>query len=305
MNGPAGGKPGVIALRPIALGEIVEGAVNTMRRHAGLMLGAAAVVVAITEAIGLVIDRTMLAGIAPADLTDPAVTPREALELLGKVAPATGLTLAVALLAQTFLSGYLTVVVGKAVLGHPVTARAALADVRPRLLPLLGLTIAYAVLVLAAPVGATLLAVALGGGGGLLLLVAGMVAAVWLYVRLSLATPALVLERGTIGQALGRSQLLVRGAWWRTFGLLIVALLISLVVSLLIQIPFTAGTAGEAGRQLGLGGALVVTLGAVVGGTITYPFTSAVTALIYIDRRMRRENMQVELAKAAGTEPPR
>ena len=41
------------------------------------------------------------------------------------------------------------------------------------------------------------------------------------------------------------------------------------------------------------------TLGAIVGGTLTAPFTAAVTALLYIDRRMRIEGLDLELARAA------
>ncbi len=45
------------------------------------------------------------------------------------------------------------------------------------------------------------------------------------------------------------------------------------------------------------------TLGAIVGGTLTAPFTAGVTALLYIDRRMRIEGLDLELARSAATQP--
>ena len=34
--------------------------------------------------------------------------------------------------------------------------------------------------------------------------------------------------------------------------------------------------------------------------TIVIPFTAGITALLYIDRRIRREALDIELARAAG-----
>ena len=47
----------------------------------------------------------------------------------------------------------------------------------------------------------------------------------------------------------------------------------------------------------------LTTLGSIVAGTITYPFTAAVTALLYVDQRMRREALDLELARAAAAPP--
>jgi hypothetical protein len=38
----------------------------------------------------------------------------------------------------------------------------------------------------------------------------------------------------------------------------------------------------------------------VVASAVTWPFTAVATALLYVDRRMRREALDLELARAAG-----
>ena len=42
----------------------------------------------------------------------------------------------------------------------------------------------------------------------------------------------------------------------------------------------------------------------VVAAAITWPFTAVASALIYVDRRIRREGLDIELARAAGFTPP-
>ncbi len=40
-----------------------------------------------------------------------------------------------------------------------------------------------------------------------------------------------------------------------------------------------------------------------MASAVTWPFTSVATALVYVDRRMRREALDLELARAAGVAP--
>ena len=51
------------------------------------------------------------------------------------------------------------------------------------------------------------------------------------------------------------------------------------------------------------GSLVVLGIANVVALTLTTVFTAAVIALLYIDVRMRREGLDVELARAAAAEP--
>ncbi|EHR49297.1 Uncharacterized protein family (UPF0259) [Saccharomonospora marina XMU15] len=280
------GKPGVIPLRPLAVGEILEGAVGTMRRHAGVVFGSSAVIALLSAGLYIIADLWILDATAPPPVIDPNASPEvqldQALAALGDNLANAGVMGVINLLTQTFLAGLLTVVVGKAVLGRPIGFAQAWEELRPRLLPLFGLTVVVTLLV------------AVG-------LVLFIVPGVWLFVLFSLAAPALVLERGSIGDALRRSPVLVRQSWWRVFGVLLLAMLIGFLISFVIQLPFGL-LAGDPTATAGLtvNDVLILELGNAVAQTIVVPFASAVTALLYIDQRMCKERLDEELARSAG-----
>ena len=285
-------KPGVIPLRPLAVGEIVDGAVSTMRKHPKLIIGAAAVVAAVTQILGLLVQLPFLDDVTSVVTLDPnTVTEQEAIDQLtsGLVGLLTGALLSALLLVlgTVFLSGFVTVVVGRAVLGRPVTFAEAWEEFKPQLPRLLG---------------ATLLSGLLFVVGALFCILPG----VWLWVLFGLVTPALVLERSTVGTAFGRSRALVKGAWWRTFGVLLLAAVISAIIGWIISIPFgvlgaaTTGFSADPTAALSAGSLVLSSIGAIIASTITLPFTAAVTVLVYVDRRMRAEGMDIELQRAAG-----
>lgn len=283
--GADGGTPGVIPLRPLLLGEILEGAVATLRKNAGVVFGASAAVAVISAVVYFCADLWLLNATEPAPVIDadasPEVVAEQLLDQLQDSLPQFAVVGLITLLIQTFLAGLLTVVVGRAVLGQSIGLRQAWEELKPRAVSLLGVTLVVAVAVMV----------------GLLLLI---LPGVWLYALLSLATPALVLERGRVGAALRRSVELVRYSWWRVFGVLVVGVLITWAVSYLIQWPFSlAVDPGAVERGYTTGELAVRELGGAVARTITVPFTAAVTALLYIDQRLRRENLGDELARAA------
>jgi hypothetical protein len=311
--GPGYGKPGVIPLRPLTLGEILDGAITTMRRNAALMFGAAAVIALVNVALEYLLSLATLGDLRQlADLSqNRALDPQEQLQQLAPLATKTALlgaaSLLITVLTTTFLTGFVTVVVGKAVLGRPITFAEAFAEAREILLRLIGLTLLYTLLVAIAPIAGGALMV-LAGPVGILFFLTALVLAVWLYVRFSLSSASLVLEKGKVVASLNRSKLLVSGSWWRVFGVLLLAGLITVMISWLISLPF-----GVAGGMSGVltgsptvptaGDLLLQEVGGLIATTITAPFVASVTALLYIDQRMRKEGMDIQLARAAGSAP--
>lgn len=285
-------KPGVIPLRPLAVGEIVDGAITTMRRYPKLIIGAAAVVAAVTQIVGLLVQLPFLDDLTAVVTLDPnSVTQEQAIDQFTSAITGflTGTLLSVflLLLGTVFLSGFITVIVGHAVLGKPVTFAQAWEEFKPRLLPLLGATLLSGLVITV----------------GLILCI---VPGVWLWVLFALVTPALVLERCGVTTAFGRSKKLVDGAWWRTFGILLLTVVIGWVISWIISLPFgllgaaTTGFSPDPTAALSIGSLILSTIGAIIASTITLPFSSAVTVLLYVDRRMRSEGMDIELQRAAG-----
>lgn len=311
---PPAARPGVIPLRPLGLGELLDGAVSTMRKHWKVQLGlTAAVVLAITLAQGVgtwmfvrdsgMLDENFFSTEPLAEETDPfGSAGAQVIQGLGMVA---------GLLAQTVLAGLLTVVVARAVLGRDVSPREAWAQVRPRIWRLIGLSILVPLATFGLLVLAVLVPLGLYAAGlpdvpaialGAVLVVTAIPAAVWLWVRFSVAAPAMVLEKAGIRTALRRSTRLVRRSWWRTFGILLLVQLMAQLISSVLAMPFLI--AAFALGFLVEGGAVwffvMIMVGGAVASLVTYPFTAGVTALLYVDLRMRREGLDLALARSAG-----
>ncbi|MYW64682.1 hypothetical protein GTY65_11475 [Streptomyces sp. SID8379] len=315
---PAAAKPGVIPLRPLGIGEILDGAVSTMRTYWRTVLGISLTVAVVTELLVVLLQGFVLSDSTTSALDNPDATPREVLDALGGLFVGTGVVLVVTLLGTIVATALLTTVTSRAVLGKPVTTGEAWRDARPQVFRLLGLTLLLplitALIVLVGTVPGILVGALGSSDAGIALAVVGGIAAfvvaIWLMIRFSLASPALMLEKQTIRKAMSRSSKLVRGSWWRVFGIQILATIITNVVASIILIPFTFIGAAVSGDGMSSfldssGGAgwayLIVTgLGSVIGSTLTFPITAGVTVLLYIDQRIRREALDLELARAAG-----
>ncbi|MCM3809843.1 hypothetical protein ND808_28965 [Streptomyces sp. DR7-3] len=315
-------RPGVIPLRPLSIGEILDGAVAIMRAHWRTVLGISLIVSIVTQ--GLITAATGLwfndaRGNESDVLNDPDATIGQAMRAVGDSLGDSGVTLLLGVLGTIVTTALLTVVAAQAVLGRSVSTKEAWAGARPRLLQLCGLlllvpTIAVAIIgagmtpgLLLAAAGVPSEGAALASLGGL----AGAGVAAWLWVRFSLAAPALMLEKQGIVKALRRSFKLVRGAWGRVFGIQLLAVVLVFIVGAIIEIPTSLVAmmiGGDnamdwlSGESVSVGWTflIVVGVGGVISSTITFPISAGVTALLYMDQRIRREALDLELARAAG-----
>ncbi len=313
-------RPGIVPLRPLGVADILDGAIGYVRRDPRTVLGISAVLSLVLVVLSFLANFASfrsLSNLAQGDLysADPAD------EALGGSAGIGGdvTALVAALLSlpiSVIATGLLTVVVGQAVLGRRVSAGAAWRAARPQFWRARRTDAAHrpdrrwhrrprdrprvllAVLVAQVSTG---LAVLLG----ILLGVLALCAAIWLAVRLLLSPVALILEKSGVGTAIRRSARLVSGSWWRVFGIALLAQLIAGLIAQVLTVPFAIG-----GVVLAIGfpsnGSLwwvtlaAVSVGTFVGSVVTMPFSAGVTALQYIDQRIRREALDLELARAAN-----
>jgi hypothetical protein len=302
--GPPVQQPGVIPLRPLALGELLDGAIKIIRRYPRPTLGlsaAIALVVTILNVIAvLLLDN---------DFTiDDSTGSIDGSEVAFNVS-STGIPALFSFLAGLVLTGALISVVGKAVQGRPTSTSEVWAAVRPRIWALLGLSLLTGLLVVVPIFIGIGLAIALGVGLGPAGLVIGIplgiasaVLAAYLYVRLALASPALVLEKASITESLRRSGVLVKGSWWRVFGILIlsgiIAGIVASIISAIVILPAALLTSADGTESL-----IAQQVAAGIASVLLSPFSAGVRALLYVDRRMRAEGLDVAL-QAAVTEGP-
>jgi hypothetical protein len=312
----------VIPLRPLGVGEILDGAVSTMRTYWRTVLGISLTVAVITQIAVILLQGFVLDNSTDtAALNDPSATVGELSRALGDTMLSSGLVLLITLLGTIVATALLTSVTSRAVLGKPVTTNEAWRDARPQLPKLFGLTLLLpliAIVILGFGALPGLLVVAAGShdsGAALAVLgaLAAGVVALWLMIRFSLASPALMLEKQGILKSMSRSAKLVRGSWWRVFGIQLLATIIANILASIIVIPFAViaaalsgdgftGFLDSSGGDLGWTFLIVSGIGSVIGSMITFPITAGVTVLLYIDQRIRREALDLDLARAAGVQ---
>lgn len=275
--------PGLIPLRPLAVGEILDAAFTLVRRNAKVTLAWSAIIVVLGQLITVVI------GLLDGSL-NAALNATSGNLLRGGALPGRALSTAISAATSGILTGVVSIIVSEAVLGRKVTFGDVWLRTRPRLLPLFVVALAAGVLPLI---------------GLLFLLVPG----IFLWVVLGLAPSALMLERLPVGAALRRSRHLVRGDWWRLFGIRSLAVIIGGALAAVLAVPaglflgLTAVGTADA-DSLPVGALVIVAVVGVLATVLTQPFVSAVVALLYVDRRMRAEGLDVTLVQAAGVTGP-
>jgi hypothetical protein len=319
----------------MTLGTILGASFRVLRRNPrpvfGFSLIIHAIVLLITLAVTGIFTINALNGYFQA-FSSGDVSPASASSALGSVllaevgAVVTGLF---AYAGQAILQGIVTMDVARGTLGEKLPLRALWGRARGRILVLVGwalLVVGVAIVALVVLFGADVLLFALGGAAGIavgiilliLILAGGAVLGVLLWTKLSLVPSALVLERLPLGKAIRRSWGLTRGFFWRTFGIeLLVAVIVgvagsivefpvTIVVEILTLLSNPTSTPTASGLTSVFGATEIATsIASAIAETVTAIIATASTALIYIDLRMRKEGLDLQLlrfvdARAAG-----
>ncbi|MEV4468948.1 glycerophosphoryl diester phosphodiesterase membrane domain-containing protein [Nonomuraea salmonea] len=317
MPHPPALRPGIIPLRPLGLGDILDGTIKLIRSNPKAVLGLsaiAALIAAVPLAVGqaFVIDATRVA------LDDPTGAAEAQLNSVYGVIGQYGGTLisyAVQFVVVTLLTGVLTRILGRAVFGGNLSAGEAWRLVKGRVPALFGVVGLMAVIMIVPLIVFTLIMVALAlnasasdlgwlFGATILFLILYVGYYLFFRTRFAFASPAVVLEgRGPI-DAMRRSWQLVTGDFWRVFGILLLTTLLVGLVAGILTVPFTmAGTLfgmlGADSIATTVLAAVLLALGTMLGSMLTYPFEAGVSGLLYADRRMRSEAFDLVLQTAA------
>ena len=312
-------KPGIIPLRPLSLGEILEGAFQSLRVNPRAMFLPSLLVNAVIG--GLAALAGYLLSQVPVTSSGPDGVEVN-LQIAGAQYGSSTINLLFTVLAAAVLSGLLIVAVSRAVLGRLATPGEVWERTKPRVWALIGETLLVQVLTIVITVVLGLIAVAIVAGIGastdfdsaasvvvaalavLVIVVVTLVLAFLVGIRLSLAPAALVLENLGVIESMKRSWSLTRGFFWRILGItLLVQIIVGLISGMvggvigLIQLLALAASPDAKGILMAVTAFLTALVQAVV-----LPFSAAVTALIYIDVRMRKEGLDVELRRAAEVE---
>jgi hypothetical protein len=247
-------------LRPLGVGEILDSALAVYRRHAFALWRVVAVVVALPAALnGALAVAARQVGDARANSGSLLL-----LELLVVI---------VSLVATSLATAAAYRLVADAYLGRPVDPDASLRFGLQRLASVMWVSLLFGLGVFV---------------GFLFLIVPG----IFLMVAWAVATPVLLAENLRGSKALRRSRALVRGRWWPCAGVVYLMYLLEGIVYLGILVVI-----GQIVDSSGNDSVLFVEKGvtSLIASTLVLPFHVAVTTVLYIDLRVRKEGFDVQL----------
>lgn len=271
------GETAVPQLRPLGIGEILDVGIKITFRHWWTLARAVLLVVVPLQLVAAIVDVSASGGVIT---TTGDTTTIDEGEIWTFVAAAL-VALVLTLLAQTIATGACFKAVADAYLGRTPSWRRSLAEVLRRLHSI---------------VWVSLLGFLLGALG----LVACVLPGIWLYISWTVAVPALLTEGVKGRRALGRSFRLVRGFWWRTFAIVILGSILGGIIQAAIG-GVLGGLAFAADSDVV--DVVTSTLAAVVAGALTTPFIAAVTIVLYVDLRVRKEGFDLALLISRFGEP--
>jgi hypothetical protein len=330
-------KPGLIPLRPMGLGTILGASFMVMRRNPratlapALILSAVITIVVAIGAAAYIAAFSRMFSTTSANDAEAFAAGALATSLILLV-----LGIAIVVVAAAVLQSIIVVEVARATLGEKLRLGQIWAIFRGRLGAVIGytvlitLTIAvvsalfFAILfgVIAAttlgaggpagPSGNAIMGVMLATFGGTILvsLLAGAVA-LWLSTKLAFVPAAIVLERRSIRASIVRSWTLTRGFFWRTLGIILLVAVIVWVASQITSVPvsfaFSLGmpllipTGDTSDPTTGIVFTLVFLVISAALTTVTTAIglvlQSATASLLYLDLRMRKEGLDLELSR--------
>jgi hypothetical protein len=308
-------KPGAMPLRPLGLGDIYDAAFRIIRFNPKATVGSAVLVAAVTMMIPVVITAivTFTVGMTLDENGEIAADASDS-QLLGEIISFGSLFGGMILLqiGLIFVTGMVAHVANAAAIGRRLTLGEAWAATRGKRWKLLGLTAVINV--------ASLLALGVYIGLWVLVAVFGSLAVVvvwgvvtvpafvagmwWFWVRIYyLPAPVLMLEPVGVFDAIRRGYRLTRRQFWRIFGIAALTVLITSIAGGILSVPISI--VGEiAAYGVPEYGVLLLSVSQAVSSILSSafvaPFTAAVTSLLYIDQRMRKEAFDVELMSRAG-----
>ncbi|MBD8533907.1 hypothetical protein [Plantibacter sp. CFBP 13570] len=313
-------KPGLIPLRPLSFSDLFGAPFLVLRRNPKATFGSALLLQGLTAVLSLVIVG-VVTWLSLSRLSQAAPGEEDAISAgaITAIILSFLIPVAVSIAGSAILQGIIAQEVARGTLGEKLPLGVLWRRTKARFLPLIGYTfllIGVVTVFVAVAVGLGFVLTGLGGTAGVVLtvvmgigaLLVLIAASVWLGTKFSLTPSIIVLENGKVFPSLARSWRLTDGYFWRTFG---VQFLVSSVVSVASQVVATpisllaslvpvlfVGVGSEATMIVATIAAQGLSLlVSVIIGAITVVVISATSAVIYVDLRMRKEGLDLDLAR--------
>ena len=264
-------------LQPMSFVDILDGMFSIYRSHFRLFFG----IITIYLVFGFVLDHVAMYAL----VGSPPIA-----SLMISI-----LTSIVSYLISLLVAAGLIYASAQVYLGRDITSQAALKQAWRRFLPFLGWTILYYLVI-----------------GGLSITIIGIPFAIYFAVRWGLYSLPVLLEESTASIPLGHSSGLVKGTWWRVFGIMLAismivfmivfilltsfivlvmvagaedATLLETLIRLFVSAPDETGWLFYSGRTL-----IILTVTGLI-----MPISTIGSTLLYFDLRIRKEAFDIEM----------
>ena len=264
-------------LQPMSFVDILDGMFSIYRSHFRLFFG----IIAVSLVFGFVLDHVgMYARVGFLSIASLMISI---------------LTSIVSYLISLLVAAGLIYASAQVYLDRDITSQAALKQSWRRFLPFLGWTILYYLVI-----------------GGLSITIIGIPFAIYFAVRWGFYSLPVLLEERTAAIPLGHSSGLVKGTWWRVFGIMLAISMIAFMIVFILLTSFIVlvmVTGGEdatlletfirlfvsAPDEIGwffYSGRTLITL--TITGLIM-PISTIGSTLLYFDLRIRKEAFDLEM----------
>ena len=268
-------------MQPMSFTDILDGMFTLYRNHFRVFLG----IVAVYLVIAFVIDQ--MYAFSAFNRGMEGNLPTLFYYLLGTF------------LLSLWVGGALIYVSAHAFLKRDITAGDALKHTLQRFLPLLGSALLWTLVVF-----------------GLFITIIGIPFSIYFGVRWGLYSLPVLFEKTSGTKALGRSTELVKGSWWRVFGVMLAIFLITSMIGFILQTSFwlifssITGTAAAeeptvwesirilflpTPNDIGWSAYLIRSLVTLSIGALLMPIGTIGSALLYFDMRIRKEAYDIEM----------
>ncbi len=313
-------RPGLVPLRPMDVGTILAAPYQLLRRNPRptfgmslLLQGSVLLLTIIVVSVAAFFSLSRIDFATGSGASDEIVAGSIGMILLSSLIP-----LALSLVATAIMQGIIVLEVARQSLGEKLRFHQLWALARGRILALVGYSLALtAVLLVAVAIVIGLAAglSVLGSAGALagvalaLLLGAALVVlGAWIGTKLAFVPSILMLERLSVRESIARSWRLSTGAFWKILGiLLLVAVILNVVSSIAgaplqfvaVLLPALVAPTGDETALIALFVAVTVVslVLTIVVSAVILVVQSATTALLYLDQRIRKEGLDLDLAR--------
>lgn len=314
-------KPGLIPLRPLDFGTLLGASFRVLRRNPRPTFGIALLIQAGATILSLalvgVLTFLSVSRISSATAEDESTI---LAGTMGISVISALITVLFSLVATAILQGIIVVEVARGSLGEKLPLRRLWGFAKGKIWTLVGWAgIIGGVMLVAIGIVIgliVLMASTMGALGSVLSAVFALLAfagfavlGVWLGTKLSLVPSALVLEQISLRKAISRSWSLTQGHFWKVFGIqLLVSSILSiasnfiiiplaLVAGIILALVDPTGAGGTTSIIWALVAYVVYIMATIVVATIMAIVMTATSSLLYLDLRMRKEGLDLQLTR--------